>query len=69
LGERDDDRCDRVYDDRFVWAFPAGEAGHRQQTDEEAHEHRGCEVQDVLLVVGAGGCGQGRGDDREGRTA
>ncbi len=34
--------------------------------DEEAHEHRGCEVQDVLLVAGAGGCGH---DDQEGRTA
>jgi len=34
-GERDDDRSDQVYDDRFVSAFPAVEAGHRQQTDEE----------------------------------
>jgi len=52
-GGRDDDRSDQVYDDRFVSAFPAVEAGHRQQTDEEADEHRGGVVEDGLLVVGA----------------
>ena len=30
-----------------------GEAGYRQQTDEEADEHRGGVVEDELLVVGA----------------
>lgn len=66
-GERDDDRSDQVYDDRFVSAFPAVEAGHRQQTDELAHEHRGGVVQDELLVVGAGGRGHDRGDDQKAR--
>jgi hypothetical protein len=66
-GERDDDRFDQVYDDRFVSAFPAVEAGHRQQTDELAHEHRGVVVQDELLVVGAGGRGHDRGDDQKAR--
>jgi hypothetical protein len=42
-------------------AFPAVEAGHRQQTDEEADEHRGGVVQDELLVAGAGGRGHDRG--------
>ena len=50
-GQRDDDRSDQVYDERSVSAFPAGDAGYRQVTDEEADEHRGVVVQDELLVV------------------
>ena len=41
--------------------------GDREQTDEEALEHRGGVVQDELLVVGAGGCGHDRGDDQKAR--
>jgi hypothetical protein len=44
-------------------AFPACEAGDRQQTNEEAHEHRGGVVQDELLVASADGRGVDRGDD------
>jgi hypothetical protein len=49
----------------FVSPFPAGEAGHRQQTDEEAHEHRDGVTRDELLVVGAGDRDHDRRDDQE----
>ena len=68
-GERNGNRSDRVYDERFVSAFRAGETGDRQQTDEEAHQHRGGVVQNELLVVGAGGRVHDRGDDQESTTA
>jgi hypothetical protein len=44
-----------AFEEAGCFVGPAGEAGHRERTDEEADERRGGVVEDELLVVGAGG--------------